>query len=47
MLKDNEIKDIYKQVEEYEKKTGGWCYHNYNHIMNVTKIVVYILKSSI
>lgn len=44
MLKDNEIKDIYKQVEEYEKKTGGWCYHNYNHIMNVTKIVVYILK---
>lgn len=44
MLKDNEIKDIYNKVEEYEINTGGWCYHNYNHVMNVTKMVVYILK---
>lgn len=44
MLKDNEIKDIYNEVEEYEINTGGWCYHNYNHVMNVTKMVVYILK---
>lgn len=44
MLKDNEIKDIYNKIEEYEINTGGWCYHNYNHVMNVTKMVVYILK---
>ncbi len=44
MLKDNEIKDIYNKVEEYEINTGGWCYHNSNHVMNVTKMVVYILK---
>lgn len=44
MLKDNEIKDIHNKIEEYEINTGGWCYHNYNHVMNVTKMVVYILK---
>ena len=44
MLKDNEIKDIYNKIEEYEINTGGWCYHDYNHVMNVTEMVVYILK---
>lgn len=44
MLKDNEIKDIYNEVEEYEINTGGWCYHNYDHVMNVTEMVIYILK---
>lgn len=44
MLKDNEIKDIYNKVEEYEINTGGWCYRNYDHVMNVTEMVIYILK---
>lgn len=44
MLQDNSIKNIYEEIEKYEIKTGGWAYHNYNHIMNVTNIATFLFK---
>ena len=41
---NDEIFNIYKQIEENEIKDGGWAFHNYEHIKNVSSIAEKILK---
>lgn len=43
IYEDKEIIEIYKEVEEYERKNGGRAYHNFEHIKNVNTIVEKIL----
>lgn len=43
ILEDDEIKNIYDRIEEYEDNTKGWAYHNWNHVINVTNLVETIL----
>lgn len=45
LIKDKEIIDIYNNIEEYERATNGFAYHNLNHILNVTNLVEQVLKS--
>ena len=45
LLKDNSIKEIYDAIEEREIATKDWAFHNYDHIMSVTKLVESILSS--
>ncbi len=35
ILNDNEIVERYKKIEEYELETGGYAYHNLEHVKNV------------
>ncbi|MHC5268566.1 HD domain-containing protein [Enterococcus sp. LJL98] len=41
---DEEIKEIYRKIERYEDETGGWAYHNWQHVENVTAMTASILK---
>ena len=41
---NKEILNIYKKIEEKEIKDGGWAFHNYNHVKNVSMIAEKILK---
>ncbi len=45
LKQDEKIQKIYKQIEENEIQDGGWAFHNYEHIKNVSKIAEEILKS--
>ena len=43
-LKENkEILSIYEKIEYKEINDGGWAFHNYEHVKNVTKIAEKIL----
>ena len=44
IINDREIIELYKKIEIYEKETGGWAFHNMEHIKNVTEIVSKILQ---
>ena len=44
LINNSEIINIYNQIEEYENETGGWAFHNYAHIKNVTDIATNLLK---
>lgn len=45
ILNDDEIKNIYDEIERLEDEKKEWSYHNFDHVMNVIKIVENILKS--
>ncbi|MHC5375259.1 HD domain-containing protein [Enterococcus sp. LJL120] len=34
----------YQKIGEFEDATGGWAYHNWDHVNNVTKMVETILQ---
>lgn len=40
---NQEIKNIYKQIEIREKNGGGYAYHNYVHVLNVMDIATKLL----
>ena len=40
---NDEILNIYKQIEDREIKGGGWAFHNYEHVKNVSKLTEKIL----
>lgn len=46
IINDYEIIDIYSEIqkEEDKDKLHGWAYHNYNHVLNVSKTIETILK---
>lgn len=41
--KDQEIIDIYNQINDIENKENAWAYHNYTHALNVAGIIDNIL----
>lgn len=41
---NDKILIIYKKIENKEKLDGGWTFHNYEHIKNVTSIAEKILR---
>ena len=43
ILNDKEIKDQYQKVENAETARGGWAFHNFLHIQNVTTTAEQIL----
>ncbi len=45
ILNDDSIKSLYNEIEIIEDKEKGWAYHNYDHVLNVTKIVEKTLSS--
>lgn len=47
IVADKEIVNIYSEIEKEEDndKEHGWAYHNYNHALNVSKIVECILNN--
>ena len=45
ILNDNSIKLLYNEIEIFEDREKGWAYHNYAHVLNVTKIVEKTLLS--
>jgi len=45
ILNDNSIKLLYDKIKIIEDKEKGWAYHNYDHVLNVTKIVEKTLLS--
>lgn len=45
LLNDKRIKKIYDDIEKIEDKNGGWAYHNYSHVSNVTLLSSNILLS--
>ena len=42
---DKVIKEIYKNIHEYEDAEGGYAYHDYNHVSNVANYCEKILKA--
>lgn len=40
---DRRIVDIYSKIEDYEDATGGYAYHNFDHVMNVADLVEKLL----
>ena len=45
ILNDKSIKLLYNEIEIFEDREKGWAYHNYAHVLNVTKIVEKTLLS--
>lgn len=43
IIMDKDIFEIYEKIEEYENKTGGWAFHNIEHVKNVSEIVSKIM----
>ena len=41
---NDDIVNIYKQIEEKEIREGGWAFHNYEHVKNVSSIAEKILR---
>ena len=41
---DQNIINIYKEIETFEENNKGWAFHNYSHINNVSLLVSKILK---
>lgn len=42
---DNDIIKIYNKINEYEDKEKQRAYHDYNHVLNVSKTVKELLES--
>ena len=42
---DKDILDIYNRINKYEIKEGQRAYHNFNHVINVSKTVKQILEA--
>jgi len=40
---DKDVIKIYSDIERFEINTGGWAFHNLNHVKNVSKIADKIL----
>lgn len=40
---NHNILNIYREIEKREIKNGGWAFHNYEHVKNVSKIAEKIL----
>ena len=38
LTSNSDVLKIYKKIEEKEKKEGGYVFHNFEHIKNVTNI---------
>ena len=43
LVSNDDIIKIYKKIENREIEDGGWAFHNYEHVKNVTKIAEKIL----
>lgn len=43
LISNDDITDIYKKIEEHEAKEGGWAFHNYEHVKNVSAIAEKLL----
>lgn len=43
LISNENISNIYNEIEEKEIQNGGWAFHNYEHVKNVTKIAEKIL----
>lgn len=41
---DQNVINIYKEIETFEENNKGWAFHNYSHINNVSLLVSKILK---
>lgn len=41
---DKKIIDRYENIRKFEDKTGGWAYHDLNHIKRVEKIIDNVLN---
>ena len=39
IINDKEIIARYENIRRFENKTGGWAYHDLNHIKRVEKII--------
>ena len=44
IINDKEIIDRYENIRKFEDKTGGWAYHDLNHIKRVEKIIDNVLN---
>ena len=42
---NNELLNIYKDIEKRETQGGGWAFHNFEHIKNVSMVAEKILKN--
>ena len=41
---NNEVFNIYKKIEKEEIQNGGWAFHNFEHVKNVSMIAEKILE---
>ena len=44
IINDKKRIDRYNNIKKFEDETGGWAYHDLNHIKRVEKIVDNVLK---
>lgn len=44
LTSNDNITNIYQEIEMQEIKEGGWAFHNYEHVKNVSRIAEKILK---
>ena len=44
IINDKEIIARYENIRKFEDKTGGWAYHDLNHIKRVEKIIDNVLN---
>lgn len=44
LTSNDNITNIYQEIEKQEIKEGGWAFHNYEHVKNVSMIAEKILK---
>ena len=45
IINDKEIIARYENIRRFEDKTGGWAYHDLNHIKRVEKIIDNVLNT--
>ena len=45
IINDKKIIDRYENIRKFENKTGGWAYHDLNHIKRVEKIIDNVLNT--
>ena len=43
IINDKKIIDRYENIKKFEDETGGWAYHDLNHIKRVEKIIENVL----
>ena len=44
IVNDKKIIDRYENIRKFEDETGGWAYHDFNHIKRVEKIIDNVLN---
>lgn len=44
VFQDADLQARYQKIGEFEDATGGWAYHNWQHVTNVTNMVTTILQ---